>query len=83
MFAVAFRVESEECKYDIILMDIQMPIMDGYEATKIIKKSSPNIPIVAVTANGSTELATEAGICSVVNKPINHKLLLNIIADRV
>ena len=37
-------------KFDVILMDIKMPVMDGYEATSAIRKLSPDIPIVAVTA---------------------------------
>jgi CheY-like chemotaxis protein len=62
--------------YDLILMDCQMPEMDGYEATKIIRHDSslPNkITIVAVTANamkGDMEKCLEAGMTDYISKPI-------------
>ncbi len=42
-------------KYTLILMDIQMPVMDGYEATKIIRQIDSDIPIIAITANAMKE----------------------------
>lgn len=42
-------------KYELILMDLQMPIMDGYEATKIIREIDKDIPIIALSANAMTE----------------------------
>ena len=72
-------------QYDLILMDIQMPIMDGYEATRQIRKlSNPetaNIPIVAITANAFEEdrqKALEAGMNEHVSKPIDMERLLEI-----
>ncbi len=59
---------------DIILMDIKMPIMDGYEATKAIKKILPDIPILAQTANAIYEnrhLCLEAGCDDVILKPFD------------
>ncbi|XPV68602.1 MAG: response regulator [Halarcobacter sp.] len=61
-------------QYELILMDIQMPIMDGYEATKIIRDINKQIPIVALTANVMKEdvLKTEElGMNSHLNKPID------------
>ena len=65
-------------KYDLVLMDIQMPVMDGIEATKIIRsmESSENkdIPIIAMTAYASTEakkLCLECGMNYYLAKPIN------------
>ena len=60
-------------KYKLIFMDLQMPIMDGYEATKIIRKIDKNIPIVALTSNAMStdiEKAKSAGMNEHLNKPI-------------
>lgn len=72
-------------QYDLILMDIQMPIMDGYEATRQIRKlknpETANIPIVAMTANAFEEdrqKALEAGMNEHVSKPIDMERLLEI-----
>ncbi len=76
--------------YDLIIMDIQMPVMDGYEATKIIralenKKSSDvsrKIPIIAITANavkGDKEKCFDAGIDDYETKPIKRLRLYEII----
>ncbi len=61
-------------KYALILMDIQMPIMDGYKATQLIRQKDPNIPIIALTANAmkeDIEKTTQYGMNSHINKPIN------------
>lgn len=68
-------------KYDLIIMDCQMPVMDGYEATKIIKNSAginSSTPIIALTANTLTEdieNCFNAGMDDYISKPINMKLL--------
>lgn len=61
---------------DLILMDIQIPGMDGWEATKILKKmtETENIPVIALTAyamEGDKEKALELGCDSYISKPIN------------
>ncbi len=59
--------------YELILMDIQMPIMDGYEATKQIRDTDKKIPIIALTANAmkeDVEKTREAGMNAHLNKPI-------------
>ena len=73
-------------QYDLILMDIQMPIMDGYEATRQIRKlpnpETANIPIVAMTANAFEEdrqKALEAGMNEHVTKPIDMERLLEVV----
>lgn len=57
---------------DLILMDLHMPILDGYEATKLIRKVNPSIPIIAMTADAVTgveEKCRKAGISDFVSKP--------------
>ena len=82
--------KAPEDYYDLILMDIQMPIMDGYKATRAIRrfsdKKKAGIPIVAMTANAFTEdrrRVLEAGMNEHIAKPIDMKLLVNIIAQLV
>jgi len=61
-------------KYALILMDIQMPIIDGYKTTKIIRQKDKNIPIIALTANAMKEDIQKSklyGMNSHINKPIN------------
>lgn len=72
--------------YDVILMDMQMPRMNGIEAAKIIKALPPpvcNVPIVAMTANAMREdkqACTDAGMVEFVTKPINPDAFLAVIA---
>lgn len=60
--------------YQLILMDIQMPIMDGYEATRLIRIKNKHIPIIALTANAmkeDIEKTKKATMQAHINKPIN------------
>ena len=64
---------------DVILMDIRMPVMDGYEATEIIKQSKPSIPIIAQTAyalKGEREKSLSAGCDGYISKPIDSRELI-------
>ncbi len=77
-------------KFDLILMDIQMPIMDGLEATSIIRNAEhgpkASTPIIAVTANamlGDRERFLAAGMDDYVSKPIKKKFITEIIAKHV
>ena len=59
---------------DLVIMDIRMPIMDGYEATTIIKKSRKELPVIAHTAyssNADIEKALSVGCEVVIPKPLN------------
>ena len=75
--------KAEPDRYSLILMDIQMPEMNGYDAAKKIRrlsdKSKANIPIIAMTANAFAEDKSEAlsvGMNAHVAKPINMNILL-------
>ena len=75
--------------YDLVLMDIQMPRMDGYEATRRIRALKPleeHIPIIAMTANAFDEdrkLAIEAGMDDHIPKPISIDNLFKVMAKYV
>ncbi|MEA3513602.1 MAG: ATP-binding protein [Campylobacterota bacterium] len=69
-------------KYELILMDIRMPIMDGYEATKIIKKLNKNIPIIALSADAmkdDIEKTKLYGMDEHLKKPIDINKLYEIL----
>lgn len=67
---------------DMVLMDIRMPIMDGLEATKKIKATRPDLPIVALTANAfdrDRERSLEAGCDDFLAKPVSYDTCLKMI----
>lgn len=69
-------------KPDIILMDIKMPKLNGFEALELIKKTSPNTPIIALTAHalsGDKEKALEAGFDYYLSKPVSEDQLIGAI----
>jgi len=75
-------------KPDIILLDIMMPVMDGYETMVIIKRNNEwkNIPVIAVTAKamkGDKEKCLEAGAWDYVSKPLDMKMLLEKMQDLI
>jgi len=72
--------------YDLVLMDIQMPVMDGLEATQLLRKQGYNKPIVALTANAmkeDREQCISAGCDDFVAKPINREQLSNIVRQHL
>ena len=84
--AVELFRKSEAGEFDVILMDIMMPVMNGYEATKMIRsldrEDAKTIPIIAMTANAFTEdriRAKEAGMDEHVAKPVDAELLIKVI----
>ncbi len=67
---------------DLVLMDIKMPIMDGYDATKHIKKIRPELPVIAQTAYSTEEdiqKALDAGCDDFISKPVDRKILKPIL----
>ena len=86
--ALDMVASSQPGYYDAILMDIQMPVMDGYEATRAIRaledRRLAGIPILAMTANAFKEdeqAAEQAGMQGHIAKPIDVGLLLKTLAE--
>ena len=84
--AVKIFEKSRSGEFDVILMDIMMPVMNGYEAAKMIrsldKEDAKEIPIIAMTANAFTEdrlRAKEAGMDEHVAKPVDVESLIKVI----
>ena len=70
-------------KPDLILMDISLPILDGYEATRQIRKSLPHTPIIGLSAHamdGHRQKAQDAGCNDYLTKPVNDSLLFDMLA---
>ena len=78
------KLEAAADPYDIVLMDVQMPVLDGLETTRIIRKNQrwDRLPIVAMTAhamNGDRERCLQAGMNSYVSKPVQPAHLVSVI----
>lgn len=72
---------NEHQNIDLILMDLKMPVMNGYEAARVIKTKFPDIPIIAQTAystESDKELALQHGCDDFITKPINKKQLFEL-----
>jgi CheY-like chemotaxis protein len=72
----------DSTKHRLILMDLQMPVMDGYEATRIIRERKETLPIIAVTASLAQEVgdrAQLAGLNEILVKPYNPSSLMRVI----
>jgi CheY-like chemotaxis protein len=75
-----------ENMFDIILMDVQMPVMDGYEATRAIRSSGIDVPIIALTAliiGEAREALEAAGFDEFFAKPIDVDALLELLAEKL
>ena len=82
----AVRACFKNPEIDLILMDIQMPIMDGYEATRQIRQFNTDVIIIAQTAFalcGDNEKAIDAGCNDYISKPIKTNNLLNLISKHI
>ncbi len=83
--AEAIEMMEKEPKPDIVLMDMMMPVMDGYEALEIMKRryELKDIPVIAVTARamkGDQERCLAAGAWDYISKPVDIKLLIEKIS---
>ena len=70
---------TEQHRPDLVLMDISLPVMDGYEATRIIRKTFQSLPIIGLSAHAmqdDAEKAKAAGCTDYLTKPLDEDLLL-------
>jgi two-component system, cell cycle response regulator DivK len=77
---------TEQKEPDLILMDISLPGMDGYEATRAIRKSFPTLPIIGLSAHamqGDAEKAIAAGCTGYLTKPVDEDLLFQKLQEHL
>jgi CheY-like chemotaxis protein len=79
-------LEKLHSNIDLVLMDIQMPVMDGIEATRHIQKLRPELAVIALTANVSSDdiaLYNTSGFIDVIAKPVDKAQMLSIIYKHI
>ncbi len=69
----------EEISYSLVLMDIQMPLMNGLQATEALRERAISTPVVALTANADADECYAAGMNAVVRKPFDVKELIDVV----
>lgn len=77
---------TEKGGVDLILMDLKMPVIDGLEATRIIKGAFPNLPVIMLTANAfesDRQAAINVGCDDFLSKPVNSAVCLETIAKYI
>jgi len=79
-------IAEHQGEIDLVLMDINMPVMNGYEALRIIKSRHPDIPIIAQTAytlNNDRHKCLQAGFNDYIAKPINRVALFRMVNENL
>ncbi len=77
---------TQQYKPDLVLMDIAMPVMDGYEATRNIRKTFASLPIIGISSHamsGDADKARAAGCSDYITKPIDEDLLLQKVKEYI
>ena len=77
---------AEESRPDLVIMDIALPIMDGYEATRRIRATFPSMPIIGLSSHampGDAEKARAAGCNDYLTKPIDEDVLLKTLKQHL
>ena len=77
---------AEQNQPDLVLMDIAMPVMDGYEAARRIHQANPSLPIIGLSSHamqGDAEKACAAGCSGYLTKPIDERLLFQMLQQHL
>lgn len=80
--SIAFEIFKSGQKVDLVIMDLKMPVMDGWEATRLIREHEPGMRIIVISAyglNGEKQRALDAGADMVMPKPVKPDQLLSAI----